>query len=1340
MKFPLKRAGHSIGLILGLISLIICIIAPCATGISSASKNRLERKSLPGNVAAQQTANTHFNRAQIGEAFDKLPLRFEQNVGQFIKPIQFFSRGKGYELVLTNHEVVVKLEKAKERKWKVSEEVVGDCERLKLPPSAFCLAPSSSKSLPPNQRQQTTSTKVSTNNSLVNPADQPETSPAFVATATVKMKFIGGKATARVIGQDALTTKSNYFRGNNPKDWHTNVANFASLKYENLYHGIDAIFYGNQQNVEYDFVVAPQADAKLIRLGFEGANGIRINEQGDLILQTSAGEMRQHKPFAYQEVEGQRKEVICKYKLLQATSSHSAKVKTHSQKVADQLSAVGFTIGEYDKTLPIIIDPVLDFSTCLGGESDSGLGFNATDVAVDADENIYIVGYASYLPQFSSASKGVQTQAALNQPGIFVAKIDSINKRLVYYTTLTGTSPYNSFKGTGIAVDDAGNAYVTGSTTAPSFPTTQDAFQTGLRGNTNGFITKLSPEGNTLVYSTFLGAADNLNTGNVSQCNPQQFGNCITDANDIAIDAAGNAFVTGETSARSFPTTPNAFKPIKSDTDSASAVNPNGSPYTEAFVTKLNATGTSLIYSTFLGGNGNDSGNGIKLDASGNAYIVGTTAATDFPMQNALYGHFLGGTSDAFLSKLNPAGTTLLYSTYVGGISRDTGKALDIDAAGNVYLCGDTNSTNLPVTAGAFQSKPGNAHFYKSTNSGATWKPLLNGFDGDRGEIAIDPDNSANLFAGTSSGISQSTDGGESWQAPSNRQVNPFSYVTFAPQNPAVAFAMAYQANRGYILLRTTDKGSTWNEIAYPTLEGTSSRTFDLQIDPTNLSTLYLSYTFYSLTGTYQSRILKTTDAGVTWKYINEGFPSQTDPYLLGINPQNPSLLFAKADGLYRSKDGGNKWKPTDLVDGGISHISFNPANPSIVYAAGNKLYGSTDSGMTWKQIENNLTNRFPNYHKLLVTANNLYTLFTGQAFKSMDGGRVWANISPTSGLTDIRTLAVDPKNPATLYAGTQRFDNDGFVMKINVQASALSYCTYLSGESRESTSNIAIDDFGNAIVIGSTDSLTFPTQNALQAKPNYLTDAFVTKLTSTGGVIYSTYFGGNYDDMGGGVATDKSGRVYIVGTTTSNQFPKIAPLQPSVGNGASFIARITDLPAVYSPPAVFSVTPNLGAGAGQTRITIKGANFLQGATVSVGGTLSQETVVVDANTIQAIAQGAFSGQANIVVMNPDGQTGALEKAFNFLLTPLLRQVTVENNQLVLSGIVASPTGSGGYGFDSDAVLLVNGKEIKIDPPVTPEILRSKKALKKIQPGQTGQLQVRNGNGLLSNIFSFRRP
>lgn len=221
MKFPLKGAGNSIGSILGLISLIICIFAPWATGISSANKSRIESNPLPENDAAQKARVTNFNRAKIGETFNQLPLRFEQNAGQFLKPIQFFCRGNGYELALANNEFVVKLEKAKEREWKVSEEVVGDCERLKLPPSAFCLSPLSSKFLPISQWQKTTSTEVVTGKDLVN--SDPRSTPAYAsssaALATVKMHFIGNISTTHIAGLNPLATKSNYFTGNNPKDW-----------------------------------------------------------------------------------------------------------------------------------------------------------------------------------------------------------------------------------------------------------------------------------------------------------------------------------------------------------------------------------------------------------------------------------------------------------------------------------------------------------------------------------------------------------------------------------------------------------------------------------------------------------------------------------------------------------------------------------------------------------------------------------------------------------------------------------------------------------------------------------------------------------------------------------------------------------------------------------------------------------------------------------------------------------------------------------------------------------------------------------------------------------------
>jgi hypothetical protein len=281
------------------------------------------------------------------------------------------------------------------------------------------------------------------------------------------------------------------------------------------------------------------------------------------------------------------------------------------------------------------------------------------------------------------------------------------------------------------------------------------------------------------------------------------------------------------------------------------------------------------------------------------------------------------------------------------------------------------------------------------------------------------------------------------------------------------------------------------------------------------------------------------------------------------------------------------------------------------------------------------------------------------------------------------------------------------------------------------------VDTFGNTSITGSTNSVDFPIHDAIQPKFIYGESSFVTKLNSTGAAIYSTYLSGNNSVKGTGITTDKSGRVYVVGSTYSDLFPQISPVQAIIGSPSAFITRITDSALANSAPAILSVSPDSGVGLAQTRVTIKGANFLQGATVSIGGLLAINTVVVDANTIQTTARGGPGGRVSVIVMNPDGQAASLPQSFTLLATPRILQVSISNNQLVIEDFSFLNIG---YGFDESAVILVNGKESKIDPPFTSYRLKSKKALKKIPPGQTVQLQVRNGNGLLSNIFSFRRP
>ena len=345
---------------------------------------------------------------------------------------------------------------------------------------------------------------------------------------------------------------------------------------------MDLLYYGNQRQLEYDLVVEPGADPDAIALSFEGVEELRIDAQGDLLLDTPGGEVRQHKPLVYQEVEGVRREIAGTY-------------------VLNGRRRVGFQVAAYDASQPLIIDPVLSYSTYLGGSGDD--------------------------------------------------------------------------RGTGIAVDSSGNAYVTGFTSSINFPTA-NPIQPANGGSFDAFVTKLNAAGNGLVYSTYLGGTDD------------DYGH------GIAVDSSGNAYVGGYTISINFPT--------------ASPAQPAFGGVADAFVTKLNAAGNALVYSTYLGGSDFEVGSRIAVDASGNAYVIGRTRSTNFPTVSPIQAAFGGGVRDAFVTKLNAAGSTLVYSTYLGGSADDIQFGFDIavDAAGNAYITGQTFSTDFP-TAGPFQSTNG---------------------------------------------------------------------------------------------------------------------------------------------------------------------------------------------------------------------------------------------------------------------------------------------------------------------------------------------------------------------------------------------------------------------------------------------------------------------------------------------------------------------------------------------------------------------------------------------------------------------------------------------------------
>jgi cysteine synthase len=533
-------------------------------------------------------------------------------------------------------------------------------------------------------------------------------------TSPVRMQLVGANPTPHVRGEDVLPGTSNYFIGNDPQQWRTAVPNYAKVVYDEVYPGVDLVYYGTQGRVEHDFIVAPGASPSLIALEINGAGQVAIDAQGDLVVTNEAGEMRLQKPVLYQEVDGQRREIPSGYMLIAG-------------------SRVGFQVGAYDATKPLVIDPVLVYTTYLGGSSDD----EGTRIAVDAAGQAYVTGVTNS-PDFPVAGSPLQSSLRGNSD-VFVAKLNPDGTALVYSTYLGGSG---SDLGYAIAVDTAGNAYITGNTGSPDFPgTATSPIQAYISGGSDAFVAKLNTTGTALVYSTYLGgnageigeaiavdAAGNAYVAGFTESsnfpvvgNPLQAtfgglvdgfvaklnasgtglvyatylgGSRIDDVHGIAVDTAGNAYVTGGTTSTDFPGT--ATSPIQAH---------NGGQ-DDGFVAKLNATGTALIYSTYLGGSGGDAGEAIAVDAAGNAYVAGFTPSPDFPMAgDPIQAHF-GGSFDAFVAKLNATGTALVYSTYLGGSATDEGRGIAVDAAGNAYITGNTSSLDFPGAA----SSPIQAH------------------------------------------------------------------------------------------------------------------------------------------------------------------------------------------------------------------------------------------------------------------------------------------------------------------------------------------------------------------------------------------------------------------------------------------------------------------------------------------------------------------------------------------------------------------------------------------------------------------------------------------------------
>lgn len=540
-----------------------------------------------------------------------LPFSFEQNQGQAAARYPFLASGRGCVLLFAPDEVLIGVGQARE------------------------------------------AARVSSAASRVTRGHVSEP----MTVRTVRIQLPGASRFAMGQGMDPLPGRVNYFLGNDPAAWQRNVPMFARVQFREVYPGVDVIYYGNDRQLEFDFVVAPGADARPIAFEIGGASRLELDQAGDLIIHAAGEQFRQHRPVAYQHRDGQRVLVASRYRL-----AGNRRVE--------------FELGRYDAARPLVIDPVLGYSSYFGG---SGLD-RAWDIATDAAGFVYIAG-ETMSAQLAATAGAFQTNYGGGSTAggdAFVAKLKTDGASLVYLTYLGGKTHDGAL---GLALGTSGSAYLTGFTGSSDFPT-KLALQTNIAGKyvpslnaypLDGFVTKLDPGGSNLVYSTFLG------------------GNELDEGIGIAADPAGSAYVTGLTESTNFPTTTNAvLRSLQGGQD--------------AFVAKLNPAGSAFIYATYLGGTNADNGDGVAADIAGFAYVTGFTSSTNFFTTNALQTRLNNTTnlnlaSDVFVAKFPPTDGTPLYSTFLGGVRDEVGFRVAADAAGNAFVAGATASQDFPVTA-----------------------------------------------------------------------------------------------------------------------------------------------------------------------------------------------------------------------------------------------------------------------------------------------------------------------------------------------------------------------------------------------------------------------------------------------------------------------------------------------------------------------------------------------------------------------------------------------------------------------------------------------------------------
>ena len=1286
---------------------VVCLATILSGGIFVAA-HRNSQGNAPVAHAPNVATPDASTKAKIAKGFGQLPLSFEINKGQTDSSVKFLAHGPGYDLFLTATEAVLGLRK-------------------------------------------------------------PKTEANVREVSVLRLKMIGANAAARVEGRDEMPGKVNYFIGNDPEKWRRNLPTYRKVCYTDVYPGIDIVYYGNQRELEYDFVVAAGANPKLIRFNVEGAERIRLDKKGNLLLALKHGEVQLNKPFIYQlNDEGSRREVKGSYVI--------------------KGSEIRFNVRGADAGKPLVIDPVLSYSTYLGGNGiDQALG-----IAVDAQGSAYITGT-------SSSIAFPTTPGAFNPndlEGAFVTKLDPTGSTLVYSTFISGrehgvvTSGSPFTRATAIAVDSSGNAHITGSTTATDFPVVNPLKTSGIffkttdaasnwSNNSTGLIEGLSalavsrsspntlyagdsrgvyrstdagatwtitstvglpqfpliraiaidPTNASVVYAGSLSGlfkttdgGNNWNTLNIpvsgasvtsivfvpstpstiyAGSNEGVFrstdsGGTWTTLNNfdvpsvphissLAIDpGAPSTIYAGTQGSGLFKTTNggNSWEAINNGINSGSGTNPaviddvvidasnsstlyikvgssrlnkstNGGAswslinqqfggginafvgdhtnhstlyvgslfggvfkttdggtswttrntglwtgtirvlaidpansailyaggseeflVTDAFASKLNSSGSDLLFSTYLGGSGNEVGNGIAVDGSGNIYVTGNVASLNFPTVNAFQPAPPTPTTsvgNAFVTKINPAAPSFVFSTYFGGSALEEANSIAIDPATNVYVTGTTLSTNFPI-ANAFQpnigdSFTGDAFVTKFNSNGSLgYSTYLGGNSTDRGVgIAVDVSGNAYVAGVTLSpnfptaNAIQATHGlnNDAFVTKLNSQGSALVYSTYlGGGNTDVARGIAVDATgNAYVtgftsslnfplvagavrtrssLFKSTDSATNWSNDNY----GLTSEVTHLVVHPTQPLTLYAG------TGI---GVFRSTNGGKTWAPINNGLNARFVMALV-IDPLTPTTLYVATlgdlgsgtSGVYKSTDGGNSWnrRVNGMAFTNLRTLAIDPVTPTTLYASTlvAPLVKTTNGADTWAQIFGGLPPFSP--PSLAVDPHTPTRIFApdavvGGIFRSIDSGATWQSVlsqSSAERIVEGFSVSVSPVTPGLVYAtlkdvglfrSVDAGDNWTFVRPGNgkivfdpVSASTLYFLSNTEGVLKSTDNGLTWIPRNNGLTGPSAVELVI---NPLRPSTLYLAtastndeDAFVTKINPAGSAfIYSTFIGG---------------------------------------------------------------------------------------------------------------------------------------------------------------------------------------------------------------------------------------